>query len=54
MSDKYERGTIQSKVLDRERHHRFYIRRRLGIIKYDIAILTLEKPVDFRLYPFIR
>ena len=54
ISDKYERGTIESKIIDFRDHDLFFIRRGRGIIKYDITILTLEKPVDFKLYPFIR
>ena len=54
ISDKYEGGTIESKIIDFRDHDRFFIRRGRGIIKYDITILTLEKPVDFKQYPFIR
>ena len=56
MSDRYESKTQTSKVveLEIEKHPRFYIRRGLGVIKYDIALLTLEQPVDFRQFPHIR
>ena len=37
-----------------DKHPRFYIRRSLGTIKFDIAILELEEPVDFVKYPHIR
>ena len=36
------------------KHRRFYIRRGLGIIKFDIALLVMEDPVDFSKYPHIR
>ena len=37
-----------------EKHPRFFIRRSLGTIKFDVAILELEDPVDFVKYPHIR
>ena len=37
-----------------EKHPRFFIRRGYGTIKFDIAILELEEPVDFVKYPHIR
>ena len=48
--------THTSKAVELEivKHPRFYIRRGLGVIKYDIAILTLEQPVDFTQFPHIR
>ena len=56
VSDRYETATHISKAIVREieKHPRFYIRRALGVIKYDIALLTLEQPVDFSRFSHIR
>ena len=56
VTDRYETKLHTSKAveLEIEKHPRFYIRRGLGVIKYDIAILTLEQPVDFSQFPHIR
>ena len=52
----YETVTHTSKAaeLEMEKHPRFFIRRGKGVIKYDIALLTLEQPVDFTQFPHIR
>ena len=55
VSDRYETVTHTSKASELAlKHPRFYIRRGLGVIKYDIALLTLERPVDFSKFPHIR
>ena len=55
VSRQYETVTHTSKVLELKlKHPRFFIRRGLGVIKYDIALLTLEQPVDFTQFPHIR
>ena len=35
-------------------HNSYSEQRRLGVIEYDIAVLELEKPVDFSKYKHIR
>ena len=37
-----------------EKHPKFHMRRGQGVIKYDVAILTLGQPVDFARFPHIR
>ena len=52
----YETANFTSKAIDTElfKHPRFFIRRDRGEIKYDIALLTLEQPVNFTQFPHIR
>ena len=54
--DRSESITFVSKAKKNERkhHEKFFIRRSRGQSKYDFALLTLEKPVDFKKYPHIR
>ena len=56
VSKLYETVNFTTKAIDTEleKHPRFFIRRGRGQIKYDIAILTLERPVDFTQFPHIR
>ena len=56
VSVQYETVGFTSKAIDTEleKHPRFFIRRGRGEIKYDIALLTLEQPVNFTQFPHIR
>ena len=49
ISDESEAETFitKAKYLETEIHPRFFIRRARGTVKYDVAILELENPVDF-------
>ena len=49
ISDESEAVTFvtKAKYLETEIHRRFYIRRGQGKVKYDVAILELENPVNF-------
>ena len=51
ISSEYETPTFtfvtKAKPFETEIHRRFYIRRARGTVKYDVAILELENPVNF-------
>ena len=43
-----ETVTFQSKIVGVQfSHPKFYYRKSVGVIKYDIGLLTLETPIDF-------
>ena len=50
LEDNSETVTIQTKavVTELEAHPRFFLRRSTGVIKYDVGLLTLETPIDFK------
>ena len=52
--DETETFITRSVTREIEKHPKFYIRRGQGVLKYDVAILTLENPVDFTRFPHIR
>ena len=49
IDDDTETVTFKSKAVETEFrvHERFFIRISRGQIKYDVALLTLENPIDF-------
>ena len=52
--DETDTFITRSVKTDIERHQKFHIRRGQGVLKYDVAILTLEQRVDFTRFPHIR
>ena len=56
LTDQSDSVTFVSKAkrTENEKHPQFFIKQAEGILKYDVAILELETPIDFRNYPHIR
>ena len=56
LTDPSESVTFVSKAkrTERKKHPQFYIKQAEGILKYDVALLELETPIDFRNYSHIR
>jgi len=49
-----ETRTFTSKAVDVREHRRYHNIKGQGLVRYDIALLELETPVDFAKYPKIR
>ena len=56
MTDDFETETFKAKALRSGlvKHPRYYTRRSVGKIKFDVALLKLDKPVNFTKYDKIR
>ena len=56
LTDHSESVTFVSKAkrTERKKHPQFYMKQAEGVIKYDVAILELETPIDFRNFSHIR
>ena len=47
----FKSGAVETEL---EVHPRFFLRRTLGTIKYDVGLLTLQTAVDWETFPHIR